>query len=239
MNLKFVIDKNYLISNTLRCMKNEDFSSEKDKKDIIEFQNYVWNKSNNFYDFLSGRFFIRPDIDLEKIVNEFKDIPKFLKKIEETELFKKIYTQTEEYLKFCENEWNKNYKKTSDIIKKLTGLTLNKNFTIYITHPSQKNGTNLGDNKITWGHNEDWSNYSVVYLWHEILHSYFNKTDLEHSIIELICDEELRVKLNGGEYPPFVGHERLTNIKSGILLEWNKYKENGGDILKFLNSIKN
>jgi len=111
---------------------------------------------------------------------------------------------------------------------------------VYITHPSLKNGQYLGENKITLGHNEDWPNYFTIYLWHEILHSYLGKTDLEHALIQFITDEELRIKLNGGEYPPFVGHKNLFPLMERILPFWRKYLKNKSkNIIEFKNNLKN
>jgi len=73
------------------------------------------------------------------------------------------------------------------------------------------------------GHHEDWPNYATVYLWHEILHSYIGYSEKEHAVIELITDEELRIRLNGSKYPPFAGHKYLAKIKQKILPRWKKY----------------
>ena len=108
-------------------------------------------------------------------------------------------------------------------MKKLTGLKLNKKFTVYITHPSLRNGRYRGNNTIEWGHHENWRNYATIYLWHEILHSYIGYGDKEHAVIELITDEELRIRLNGGKYPPFVGHNYLGNMKKKMLPKWREY----------------
>ena len=45
----------------------------------------------------------------------------------------------------------------------------------------------------------------------------------EHAVIELITDEELRTRLNGGKYPPFVGHGYLQKVKEKLLPKWRKY----------------
>ena len=83
-----------------------------------------------------------------------------------------------------------------------------------------------------------WKNYSTIYLWHEILHSYFGDSDIEHAIIELIVDEELRSRLNNAKYPPFEGHKNLSELKKKILPHWRKYlKSEAKDIKKFQKEI--
>lgn len=240
MKLNFVIDKNYLIGHTLSCMGSARFSSDKNKKDIIDFQNYAYKKSKKYYNFLTNRLKFFPNELTKKNLRLFtEELFDFLEKLSCSEKFKKIYSQTEKYLEFCEDQWDENYQETQQIIRDLTGFNLNKKFVIYITHPGLKNGKYMGENKIAWGHNEDWNNYTTVYLWHEILHSYFDSSDLNHALIELIADEELRSQLNDSKYPPFIGHEYLESIKKKLLPRWRKYlKLDKKSILKFRRDIK-
>ena len=245
IKLNFRVDDDYLIVHTLASMGKDRFSSRKHQKNILVFQNYAWKKHKPCYNLLVGRF---SAIEIAKggLQKTLKRLPDFLKELKASKRYKKIYRQTEEYLKFCERQWNDNYFVSSEAIEELTGLRLNKKFDVYITHPSLRNGSYRGSNTIEWGHNEDWPNYATVYLWHEILHSYIGWSDKEHAIIELIADEKLRTMLNGGKYPPFVGHKHLKNIKQKVLLKWKKYlksnKHNIRDFIKnphdiFCNSI--
>ena len=55
----------------------------------------------------------------------------------------------------------------------------------------------MEEKPILWGHKEEYENYTTIYLWHEILHTYFDKTDISHAIIQLITDCELQNRLNG------------------------------------------
>jgi len=101
-----------------------------------------------------------------------------------------------------------------------------------------KNGCYLGKNKIAWGHNEDWPNYYVVYLWHEILHSYFSNSEIEHALISFATDEELRIRLNGGKYPPFVTHKELFPLMKKILPFWREYiNSKKKNLLDFKNKL--
>ena len=124
------------------------------------------------------------------------------------------------------------------MISEMTGLKPKKSFKVYITHPSLKNGIYLENNKLAWGHNEDWPNYTTVYLWHEILHSYFDPKRLDHIVISFVTDEELRVRLNGGKYPPFVTHDYLHPPMKKVLPLWKKYlKSKSKDIFEFKKQV--
>ncbi len=237
IRLNFKIDSNYLIAHTLSSTSGDNFSSIKHKKNIVMFQNYAWKKCQSCYNLLAGRVFAEEVIE-GKLQKTTKHIPQFLTELKKSKQYRKIYQQTERYLKFGRNQWNKNYQVSSGAVKKLTGLKLDKKFDVYITHPSLRNGKNRGNNLIEWGHCEDWPNYSTIYLWHEVLHSYLGRSDIEHAVIELITDEELRKLLNGDKYPPFVGHRRLALIKIKLLPLWKKYLKSGsGNIKQFIRKL--
>lgn len=237
MKLKFKIDSNYFIVHTLASMANDRFSSMEHKKEIVDFQNFAWKESENCYDLLAGRIYLERFID-KTFVDAIKDISRFLTKLQKSVEYQKIFKQTRDYLEFCQKQWDKNYELTIKIMEKLTGLKFNKSFIVYITHPSLKNGCYLGKNKIAWGHNEDWPNYYVVYLWHEILHSYFSNSEIEHALISFATDEELRIRLNGGKYPPFVTHKELFPLMKKILPFWREYiNSKKKNLLDFKNKL--
>lgn len=245
MKLNFIINEDYFIAHTLSSTAPDRFSSKEYKKDIVSFQNFAWKKSKKCYDFLAGRVYPEDFLCLKSIKSTVRELPNFLLALKKNKYYKKILIQTKDYLDFCEKQWNNNYQRTSKIIKELTGFNLNKQFTIYITHPSLKNGCCTKNDKISWGHNEDWSNYSTVYLWHEILHSYFRSANVElsdrnidHSIIQFITDNELRIRLNGGQYPPFKGHSKLFPLMRKISPYWKKYlRSEKKNILEFRNML--
>lgn len=237
IKLNFRIDDDYLIAYTLSSMGKDRFSSVKHKKDIIAFQNYAWGKSKSCCKLIIGRFSAKEAIKSESWKTK-RQLQSFLKELKNNDQYKTVRQQTEEYLKFCENQWDKNYALASETINDLTGLRLNKKFNVYITHPSLRNGSYRGNNVIEWGHNEDWQNYATIYLWHEILHSYIGWSDKEHAVIELMTDEELRTRLNNGKYPPFAGHKNLAKIKHKLLPRWKKYlNSKNKDIRKFIKEI--
>ena len=238
MKLEFIINENYLIVDTLSNMDPSRFSSNKCKKAIVAFQNLAWKESKKCYHLLIGRLSPHELVN-NSIRSIVRELPKFFIELKKSNQYKKILFQTRKYLTFCKNQWNKNNENTNKIIQELTGFKLNKTFTIYITHPSLKNGRYWGNNKISWGHNEDWPNYITIYLWHEILHSYFQNTDLDHALIRFITDEELRIRLNRGKYPPFIGHENLFPLMNKILPFWKEYlKLKKKDIIEFREMLR-
>lgn len=237
MKLNFLINEDHLLMHVLSSISPERFSSSRHKKDIVRFQNYAWEKDVVSYNFLIGRTFLR-DIEKFGLLKISQKIPKYLIELKKSKYFQLILKQTKKYREFCKKQWERNYFVTSKIIKEITGFNLNRDFNVYITHPSLKNGAFRHDNMIEWGHHEEWPNYATIYLWHEILHSYFGKSDKEHAVIEFIADEELRSQLNHIKYPPFIGHEYLKGLKKKIMPFWRKYLSNGrGDIKRFIKKI--
>lgn len=246
MKLDFKINEDYLIFHTLSNMDNERFSSDKDRKDVVAFQDYAWEVDNDLYNVTVGRLHKLRFIDsigiikkkTQDILNKNDELDVYFDDLKNSKEFKIIKNQTQEYLDICEKQWSDNLERSSEIINELTGFDLNKSFDVFITHPSQKNGKYLGDNRIAWGRTEEYNNYTTIYLWHEILHLYFGKSDLEHAIIELITDNELRSRLNGEEYPPFEGHDFLNNLRKEILPDWRKYlKQDRKNIKTFVDSL--
>lgn len=147
----------------------------------------------------------------------------YLEDLEQSSQFKKIFDQTKKHLVFSQIEWENNLENTTKIINKLTGLDLDKTFQVYIAHLSMQIGQYFPENTIIWGHQEDFPNYTTIYLWHEILHSYLNNSKDEHALIQLIADNELRIYLNGGKYPPFSGHESLFPLMENLLPRWKNF----------------
>ena len=243
MKLDFIIDNATFIAHTLAGMNS--FSSDDGRSDVVAFQNYAWEVSSELYNVLARPIYAEKLIvDYGSLLSYWKnfdwnELDEYLMNLVKSQEYKTIYRQTQEYLSFCSMQWNNNYRVTSRIIHDLTGLPLRDKFTIYITHPCQRNGTSYGNMKIGWGHKEEWPNYTTIYLWHEILHQYLGSDDIEHAIIQLVADEELPVRLNGGSYPPFVGHEYLVPVMEKILPEWKDYmKRESRDIQKFILQVK-
>jgi hypothetical protein len=227
MKLEFIIDEDYLLSHTLNKAGTSD-------PEIVALQNLAWFKSKTLYNFLAGRLYV-PGSEINKLI---KDLPEFIEEVKSSKEFEVIKSQVQEYLKWCEKEWLQKSKYTTKYMESITGLRFAKDHKVYITHPKLNNGMNHGDGVISWGHPEDWPNYTIVYIWHEILHSYLGHSEAEHAVIELITDNELRAHLNNVAYPPLIGHDHLKKIRARLLPEWRKYlKSEEKDIIKWIKSL--
>jgi hypothetical protein len=121
----------------------------------------------------------------------------------------------------------------------------NKTFKVFVIAPIVGGGSYLGNYKIFWGHKEDWPNYNVVYLMHEVLHAFLHKGKYAHEVIELATDNELRIRLNnGGDYfiegEEKVGHPKLLKKEKELLLKWEEYlKDESTDVHSFIREISN
>lgn len=215
---------NFVINNrelTILSMDPSRFSSEDHTEDIVALQNFASGVSERCYGYTAvtlsqDQFFA--------LGGTLEEAEAFLSQMEQSSEFARIRQQTEEYLEIVKAQWQRNYPQTSKAIQEMTGLDLNKQITVNVIHPSLKTGLYMGNNTVRWGHHEEWNNYSTVYLWHEILHSYMDYTDLSHALIQFVTDNELRIQLNEGEtYPPFEGHPNLFPLMNKLLPHWNVY----------------
>ncbi len=240
IDLNFSVHDIYLAAHTLRSKGENNFSSDQFKDDIVLLQKYMEGLSKEHYDKLMA-------VDPAEITPQnmdsaqLKDLRLFIIKATETSFFGKILSQTYEYGKTIRDQWQKNYPKTLEIMKTLTGLPLNKSFTVYITHPSLKNRLTLqNDNAILWGNHEEWDNYSTVCLWHEVMNTYLPGDDVGRAVLELLCDNHLRVQLNGGDYPPLIdGTPDLKETKEKMLTDWKAFiNTENKDILRFITQTK-
>ncbi len=221
LRINFTIDNRHLIAHTLYRMGEGSFPATEHTDDLVSLQNFARGISEKCSDFVAWRLteeqFLESGGNLGEVTN-------FLRQVENSSEFGRVRQQTQEYLESVKSQWERNYPKSSQTVSELTGLNLNKVVSVYVIHPGLMMGQYLGDDAIAWGHPEDWQNYSTVYLWHEILHSYMDYTDLSHALIQLVTDNELRVQLNEGEtYPPFEGHENLFPLMNKLLPHWQAY----------------
>ncbi len=107
---------------------------------------------------------------------------------------------------------------------------------IYLSHLLLPRGRSYPQfSSICWAHEEEWPNYNIVYLWHEILHiltyNFSGNETILHALIELAVDNELRIQLNkGGDYfiedGKFIKHKSLRALEEKILPHWQKYLKN-------------
>ena len=249
VELKFKINKYYLLAHALK-------SNRAPFAEWVGLSNKLWNISNDGYWFLfnpsmQDKIFAKiNDANFDTFFIEIKnDIEKIFSTAFKSKEFLKLYKETKKYKKFLGQEWNDKKKMiiatTEEILgEKLPHIKLD----VLVTHPNLRNGIVLLElNTICWGHKEDWKNYSMIYLMHETLHFVLDKklgrNHLTHSIIELISDNELRIRLNGkGKYfkeqKENVGHLFLRKMEKALFPSWKKYLKNKAkNIAQFYNEI--
>jgi hypothetical protein len=127
---------------------------------LVEFQRFVKTNYPVHYEFIVSQ---RPEKFLDYRTNEefceffgnhlVNRLTRFFKEISRSKEFNPILSQTEDYSKFCKKQWESNYPKTLRIMEELTGLRFHSSFAVYLTHPSLRNGRNIGGNVLLWRHN--------------------------------------------------------------------------------------
>jgi len=244
MKLKFRINKYYLVSHTISSYNQFHLTPFTGWKKL---EKKLWKKYKNepAYYLLNPKHVnwaleqIYSSIGTEgvdkafiKITQSFK---KILKDILKSPEFKRLLKETNNYLFFVKKQWRENRKIALEIIEKLSGLKIPQRMkvTVFITHPKLRSGINVPEkNLVFWGHPEEWRNYSTIYICHELMHiltyKKYSHANVMHALIELMTDEELRIRLNNKgfyfkEGKKFIGHKSLLPLKKKILPFWKKY----------------
>lgn len=241
MKLKFLIDKKYLLAHAL-------WQNITPFPEWGNLKNFLWQESVLGYQFLTGS----PEVFLQfnKTRELIKEGDKLYKKALKRKEFKKLLLETGKYRQWLEKEWNRNEKKILGWVTELSGLKIpEKTITIFVTHPKFRNGKSLAEKDvILWGHPEDWKNYSMIYLTHELLHLLTKKGTKPftmHALIELLADNEIRMRLNGGgvyfrEGRHTVGYSYLAKLEKKILPQWKEFIKDrkGKNLLDLEKKIK-
>jgi len=205
---------------------------------IVDFQNAAWHKDTEANDFI--RFGPQEDTFIfgKSMEQLSKRADALLKEMLSHQTFGSLLAETAQSLDLVRTEWESNFVKTNDMVSEMTGLELTRDVDVYLTHPKLKQG-HAGHGFICWAYRLTWPNYNTVYLWHEFLHLVLPGGDLEHAAIQLIADNEMRTRLNGGEYPPFEAHEEHKEMMTKLLPAWRDYlKRPQKDIHDFIDSAR-
>lgn len=175
LNIKFIVDENIL----LRQMVHKN-------KMPTDFANYLWDKYNDSYRVLY-KDFLSDNIDF----NIFREI-------KQQSFFCRFAEKAKENCKRINNNFKERREEINIFLSKILRTNFSLNLTAYIVPPEFNSGINIGNNCFIWGHQKGISdsNYDLVYLVHESLHSFFDKGNLNHAIIEKIADIELAKMLN-------------------------------------------
>jgi len=216
IKLKFQISKYYLayllvnqseqLMSTPLAPKVKTLQKQLDKKYENNPAYYCLNLSNfHSIQWAAENIYSQPNTtNFKKELHSISDtILKIYQTIFNSQLFKQILKDTVTYQNFVQKQWKQNEKFVLRYLQDIFGFKLpDLNITVLIVSPTLKHGHVIsGTNIIIWGHPEDWKNYATVYLAHEICHLLFNyyhiqENDLTHAVIELITDNELRLRLN-------------------------------------------
>lgn len=192
-----------------------------------KFAHYLWDNCKLSYSLLLK------DIKSNEIDNNI------ILELQQQDFFRNYYEKAKKNLERIQNIWKKNSDRINSFLKKIFKKEFTLDSTAIIVPPSLNTGTSIGNNQIVWGHvnGVNDNNYDLVYLVHESLHSYFEKNDLTHTIIENIADIELAKYLNktGG----YECHEDLKSMHIKILPFWNLYLNKGKTEIERENKINN
>lgn len=224
-SLDFAIDENYLLAHTLCSIRKNTGGSSDNLEHIRALYDHSSKRSEMVTRYICDHplMFLRNDLPVEELALDIADHLLYLRSSGE---FSAIHQETHAYLCRLREEWLNNLELSCQIITEITGIDfVGSDYRVFVTHPALPQGAYVGGNVILWGGPELWQNYSTVYLWHEIHHSILGVSDVSHAIIELITDNELRVRLNSGDYPPLMGHPQLNHLKQKILPYWTQYLE--------------
>jgi len=238
ITLKFVVDKDFILQHVLKSYSGyPPFSELKDKvRDANKDLYYVL--SQNLEPLVFDGWLTK---GLRAAVSNLKSN---LSTIYKTAEFKKIFREAKKYSAIVEKQWNKNYKTSLSHLSNITKIDLskiNKEIKVYVSHPRLLRGRSYVENNvIAWSHPDEWKNYATVYFWHEVMHHITSGMSraphLMHAIIELSCDNELRIRLNSSkkyfeENGIPVGHKYLVGLNKKILPDWKKYLNNPNENL--------
>lgn len=243
--LHFKVDQSYLVYHMLVNNSPSRFVTGTPEKDVVAFENLAWKNDQSAYQFLQHGVTEYMILEHENLGSLGARAEKLIQSMINEPSFKPLHEETLNAMNKVQKEWDEDFSKTSSIMNELTGLNFEEHekFDIYITHPSQKNG--LGGPKIRISYRQDFPHYNTVYLWHEIMHSYLPSdsrdavVNVEHCVIQLLTDNELRSRLNGSVYPPFEGHEETKTMMEKLLPSWRAYLHNPHkDIRAYLKTAK-
>jgi hypothetical protein len=244
LKLNFVTDPAYLAYKTLTGYRRFEIPSI---DQVNAFQDRAWSLDRDAYSYLQ-------DHDLEAAILSKQSIEdgsamstrakNLLQRMQEDPTFQPVLAETNKGLMAVKTEWEANRSRTQSIMQDLTGLPLDGELTVSITHPAIAQGRTYTDSGlILWSNQNDFPNYNTIYLWHETLHNVIaprmvgeDSFDVAHAVIELLTDDELQTRLNGGSYPPLIGHEDLKKGEEYLMPSWRDYLSCPGkkDIMKYL-----
>lgn len=234
IRLNFIVKEEVIIANALLKKINDPY--------VIEFQKAIKKNNPNGFKTLNELYMGPAKEYINQIYNEINNplLIKLFSAAKNNPIYRVWFEETKLYKNEVVHEWNLNFNLSLAEMQRITRFNFNKEFTVYISHPDHYAGRYLGNNIIHWGSKSRFENYSTIYLWHEILHSYMKYTDIHHAILELAADNALRVSLNNSTYLSLVGHEYLNDLRKEIYDQsWADYLDSELNLLEFANTVEN
>jgi hypothetical protein len=230
ITLEFVVDEDFILQHI--CKSYSDYLP------FLRLKKKIQETNSDLYQVLSQN--LEPLVIRHGLINGLPtaivSLNKNLSSVYKTDIFKKIFREAERYATTVEKQWNRNYAMSIRDLSDITKIDLSKidkRITVYISHPRLSRGRSyVENNAIAWSHPDEWKNYATIYLWHEIMHHITKDVPcaphLMHSLIELSCDNELRIHLNGdGTYfkedGVLLGHRYLVDLNKKLLPDWKNY----------------
>lgn len=233
MNFVFEVNPNVVLGFAFQS----DYSGKRPEK-WVKLLDSLYEKYPRGCDIIGGRpqdaFWGDVGEWLNGAAEEVESILTFLSSSDE---YNRLIDATKKYRDWLEREWNR---KSTRVIRELSDIVRTElpvhPITVYVVEPTIRWGQYTRGHGIVWGHDEEWNNYSMVYLSHEYLHSFLPKTNVAHAVIELATDNELRLRLNGnGKYFDIDTRSRLLGIEKELLSNWREYlRISSGDIKEFI-----
>lgn len=226
MRLRFIVDPRYVVAHGL--------SANRDLEKLpgwLAVMNEFYNRDMQAYDLLAGEAEVllphgKRDANLVVIARRADAM---LKSMTRTAPGQRMIRDTRVYAKRVEAEWRRNGAWALAQIAELTRIPLPAgDVRVFITHPKLRNGRAISRDTIVWGASPKFRNYTTVYLAHELLHilnwGVVDRANLSHAAIELLADNELRIRLNGeGKYFEYPGHTELRDLERKLLPAWREY----------------
>lgn len=239
MQLQFKVNEDLLIACALFSKRGQKLEGWDKIKDAL------WESYKEAYEFFlyakPEKFFAQVDYDdkLKKITDQ---VPQLFSACRDSDEYKQLLKETIEYRTWLENEWQTHKAVVTNELQDILRIELpQKTYTVQVVSPKVGGGSYLGNQNIFWGHTEDWPNYNVVYLMHEVLHDVIGMGKKQHLVIELVTDNELRKRLNNDDYfenGNVLGHEAHTDDLKSMLHTWKTYLKNTDrTILDFIKEI--
>ena len=222
MHLRFIVDPRYVVAHAMNASQDYDVLPEWDA-----LMDTAYRRDPQAFNLLSGAAeMILPASTRSTLPSVARRAEALLAWIIRTRVAQRVVREARAYATRVEREWAENGAWTIAQLRELTRLPMpRRTIRVFISHPSLGNGRAVDERTIVWGSEGLIPNESTVYLAHELLHqlTWDDTTEVGHAAIELLADNELRIRLNGGRYFEHPGLPELRALTRRLLPAWRTY----------------